>query len=99
MVGESIVKTPKARRKKEPEEGFDMAILPPRETGLPFVVFILQDIGIIPEVRIEIARSHRVPRAETVKVSNQATSLFEGWLPRRTRARTSDPLGRSQPGR
>ena len=45
---------------KEPEEGFDMAILPPRETGLPFVVFILQDMGIIPEVRIEIARSHRV---------------------------------------
>ena len=48
MVGESIVKTSKTRRKKEPEEGFDMAILPARETGLPFVVFILQDMGIIP---------------------------------------------------
>ena len=98
MVGESM-KPSKTHRMKEPEEGFDMAILPPRETGLPFVVFILQDIGIIPEVRIEIARSHRVPRSETVKVGNQANRLFEGWLPRRTRTRTSDPLGRSQPGR
>jgi hypothetical protein len=47
MVGESIVKTFKACRKEEPEEGFDIAILPPRETGLPFVVFILQDIGVL----------------------------------------------------
>src|ERR1039457_2201878 len=73
MVGGSIVKTPKARRKKEPEDGFDMAILPPRETGLPFVVFILQDMGIIPQVRIEIARSHRVWRSETVKVAIRPT--------------------------
>jgi hypothetical protein len=57
MVGESIVKPSKTHRMKEPEEGFDVTILPSRETGLPFVVFILQDIGIIPEVRIEIARS------------------------------------------
>ena len=41
MVGESTVKPSKTHRMKEPEEGFDMAILPPRETGLPFVVFIL----------------------------------------------------------
>jgi hypothetical protein len=40
MVGESM-KTSKTCRMKEPEDGFDMAILPPRETGLPFVVFIL----------------------------------------------------------
>ena len=62
MVGENIVKPSNTHRMKEPEEGFDMAILPPRETGLPFVVFILQDMGIIPQVRIEIARSHRVLR-------------------------------------
>ena len=81
MVGERIVKTPKARRKKEPEEGFDMAILPPRETGLQFVVFILQDMGIIPEVRIEIARSHRVWRSETVKVAIRPTvRLKDGYL-------------------
>ena len=66
---------------KEPEEGFDMAILPPRETGLPFVVFILQDIGIIPEVRIEIARSHRVWRSQTVKVAIRPTvRLQDGYL-------------------
>jgi hypothetical protein len=81
MVGGSIVKTPKARRKKEPEDGFDLAILPSRETGLPFVVFILQDIGIIPEVRIEIARSHRVLRSETVKVAIRPTvRLKDGYL-------------------
>jgi hypothetical protein len=81
MVGESIVKPSKTHRMKEPEEGFDMAILPPRETGLPFVVFILQDIGIIPEVRIEIARSHRVPRSETVKVAIRPTvRLRDGYL-------------------
>ena len=75
------MKTPKARRKKEPEEGFDLAILPSRETGLPFVVFILQDIGIIPEVRIEIARSHRVLRSETVKVAIRPTvRLKDGYL-------------------
>ena len=73
--------TSKTRRMKEPEEGFDMAILPPRETGLPFVVFILQDIGIIPEVRIEIARSHRVLRSETVKVAIRPTvRLKDGYL-------------------
>src|ERR1017187_1486709 len=73
MVAESIVKPSKTHRMKEPEEGFDMAILPPRETGLSFVVFILQDMGIIPEVRIEIARSHRVLRSETVKVAIRPT--------------------------
>ena len=81
MVGESIVMTSKTHRMKEPEEGFDMAILPPRETGLPFVVFILQDIGIIPEVRIEIARSHRVWRSKTVKVAIRPTvRLKDGYL-------------------
>ena len=75
------MKTSKTQRRKEPEEGFDMAILPPRETGLPFVVFILQDIGIIPEVRIEIARSHRVLRSETVKVAIRPTvHLKDGYL-------------------
>src|ERR1035437_7474215 len=81
MVGENIMKTSKTQRRKEPEEGFDMAILPPRETGLPFVVFILQDIGIIPEVRIEIACSHRVLRSETVKVAIRPTvRLKDGSL-------------------
>src|ERR1035437_982308 len=81
MVGENIMKTSKTQRRKEPEEGFDMAILPPRETGLPFVVFILQDIGIIPEVRIEIARSHRVLRSKTVKVAIRPTvRLRDGYL-------------------
>jgi hypothetical protein len=81
MVGKSIMKTFKTRRKKEPEDGFDMAILPSRETGLPFVVFILQDLGIIPEVRIEIARSHRVLRSETVKVDIRPTvRLKDGYL-------------------
>jgi hypothetical protein len=81
MVGENIVKPSKIHRMKEPEEGFDLAILPPRETGLPFVVFILQDIGIIAEVRIEIARSHRVLRPETVKVAIRPTvRLKDGYL-------------------
>src|ERR1039458_9950083 len=81
MVAESIVKPSKTHRMKEPEEGFDMAILPPSETGLSFVVFILQDMGIIPEVRIEIARSHRVLRSETVKVAIRPTvRLRDGYL-------------------
>ena len=81
MVGESIVMTSKTDRMKEPEDCFDMAILPPRETGLPFVVFILQDIGIITEVRIEIARSHRVWRSQTVKVAIRPTvRLQDGYL-------------------
>jgi hypothetical protein len=81
MVGEIIVKNSKTRRKEEPEDGFDLAILPHRETGLPFVVFILRDIGIIPEVRIEIARSHRVLRSETVKVAIRPTvRLKDGYL-------------------
>src|ERR1035441_548972 len=81
MVAESIVKPSKTHRMKEPEEGFDMAILPPSETGLSFVVFILQDMGIIPEVRIEIARSHRVLRSETVKVAIRPTvRLNDGYL-------------------
>src|SRR5450759_5572827 len=80
MVGESM-KPSKTHRMKEPEEGFDMAILPSRESGLPFVVFILQDIGIIPVVRIEIARSHRVLRSETVKVDIRPTvRLKDGYL-------------------
>src|ERR1039458_2935017 len=37
MVAESIVKPSKTHRMKEPEEGFDMAILPPGETGPPRV--------------------------------------------------------------
>src|ERR1035437_3380533 len=82
MVGESM-KPPRTQRRKEPEDGFDMAILPSRETGLPFVVFIMQDIGIIPEVRIEIARSHRVTRSETVKVAMRPTvRLRDGYLDR-----------------
>ena len=81
MVAESIVKPSKTHPMKEPEEGFDMTILPSRETGLPFVVFILQDIGIIPEVRIEIARSHRVWRSKTVKVAIRPTvRLRDGYL-------------------
>src|ERR1017187_8460863 len=80
-AGWNFMKTFKTRRKQEPEEGFDMAILPPRETGLPLVVFILQDMGIIPEVRIEIARSHRVLRSETVKVAIRPTvRLRDGYL-------------------
>ena len=80
-AGWNFMKTFKTRRKQEPEEGFDMTILPARETGLPFVVFILQDIGIIPEVRIEIAHSHRVLRSETVKVAIRPTvRLKDGYL-------------------
>jgi hypothetical protein len=44
-------------------------------------VFILQDIGVIPEVRIEIARSHSVLRSETVKVAIRPTvCLKDGYL-------------------
>lgn len=32
-------------RTREPRDCFDMASLSPRETGLPFVVFILQKMG------------------------------------------------------
>ena len=54
---------------------------PSRLGSLPFVVFILQDIGIIPEVRIEIARSHRVWRSKTVKVAIRPTvRLRDGYL-------------------
>src|ERR1035437_663996 len=80
MVGESM-KPSKTHRMKEPEDGCDLAILPSREAGLPFVVFILQDMGIIPEIRIEIARNHGVPRSETVKVSIRPTvRLKDGYL-------------------
>src|ERR1035437_6735243 len=81
MVGESTVQQSKTYRLKEPEEGFDLTILPPRETGLPFAVFILQDISVIPDVRIEIARSHRVWRSKTVKVAIRPTvRLRDGYL-------------------
>src|ERR1035438_7402676 len=46
-LARASLKPSKTHRMQEPEEGFDMAILPPRETGLSFVVFILQDMGII----------------------------------------------------
>jgi hypothetical protein len=46
-------------RQQEPEDGFDLAILSPKETGLPFAVFILEDMGIVPNVRVEVARSAR----------------------------------------
>ena len=57
MVAESIVKPSKTHRMKEPEEGFDMTILPSRETGLPFVVFILQESVSYPrsESRLRVA--------------------------------------------
>ena len=81
MVGERIVKTSKTHRMKEPEEGFDMGFCRPERLACRFVVFILKDIGIIPEVRIEIARSHRVWRSETVKVAIRPTvRLKDGYL-------------------
>jgi hypothetical protein len=44
-------------------------------------VFILQDLGIIPEVRIEIARSHRVWRSKTVNMAIRPTvRLKDGYL-------------------
>ena len=81
MVTERIVKTSKIHRMTEPKEGFDMAILPPRETGLLFVVFILQDLGIIPEVRIEIARSHRATvRLKDGYLDAQELALLTRWV-------------------
>jgi hypothetical protein len=67
--------------KPETEEGFDITILSPRDTGLPFVVFILQDIGIVADVRIEIASTHRVGRSDTLKVAIRPTiRLMNGEL-------------------
>jgi hypothetical protein len=60
--------------KREPEDGFDLAILSPRETGLPFVVYILEDMGVVPDVRVEVERSARVRRSQTVKVAIRPTA-------------------------
>ena len=63
MVGESM-KPSKTNRMKEPEEGFDMAILPPTETGLPFVVFILQESVSYPrsESRLRVVTGYRAQK-------------------------------------
>ena len=63
MVGESM-KTSKTCHMKEPEDGFDLAILPSRETGLPFVVFILQESVSYPrsESRLRVATGYRAQR-------------------------------------
>jgi len=70
-----------SRRKQAPEDGFDLASLSPRETGFPFVVFILQNLGVIPDARVEVACSVRVRRSETVKVAiRPAVHIMRGHL-------------------
>lgn len=69
----NIVKTLKSRRKGEPEDGFDVTSLSPEETGLPFVVFILQDIGVVPDIRVEVAVSLKVRRSDRTKVAIRPT--------------------------
>jgi hypothetical protein len=58
---------------QEPEDGFDMTPLSPKNTGVPLVIYILQDLGIIPEIRVEVAHSTKGSRAETIKVAIQPT--------------------------
>ena len=58
---------------QEPEDGFDMVILSPSETGLPFYAYILEDMGVVPDVRVEIADSPRGSRVGTVKVAIRPT--------------------------
>ena len=58
---------------REPEDGFGLASLSPKETGLPFVVYILEDMGVVPDVRVEVARSARGRRSRTVKVAIRPT--------------------------
>ena len=67
------MKRPKYRRKREPEDGFDMTVLSPDNTGVPLFVYILQDLGIIPKIRVEVAHSAKGSRAETIKVALQPT--------------------------
>jgi Domain of unknown function (DUF4160) len=75
------VKTFKIRRTEEEEESFDVTILPPRNTGLPFVVYISQNTGVVPYVRIEIVRKPRMSRSDTVKVAIiPTTRLMAGYL-------------------
>ena len=69
VVGQPPPGDGKRPEKREPEDGFDLAVLSPRETGLPFVVYILQDMGVVPDMRVEVARSARTNRSETVKVA------------------------------
>lgn len=66
---------------REPEDGFDLAILSPKETGLPFVVYIMEDMGVVPDVRVEVARSARGRRSDTVKVAiRQTVHVTRGHL-------------------
>ena len=73
MGVKNFMKTLKTRRKEEPEDGFDVTSLSPRQTGLPFVVFILQDIGVVPDIRVEVAVSLKVRRSDRVKVAIRPT--------------------------
>ena len=57
----------------EPEDGFDLAIVSPKETGLPFAVYILEDMGVVPDVRVEVERNARGRRSDTVKVAIRPT--------------------------
>jgi len=56
FVGQAQPVVGERPKKREPEDGFDLAVLSPKETGLPFVVYILEDRGVVPEVRVEVAR-------------------------------------------
>jgi len=46
-----------------------MTVLSPKDTGVPLVIYILQDLGIIPKIRVEVAHSTKGSRAETIKVA------------------------------
>lgn len=60
---------------RNPKDGFDMVILSPGETGLPFYVFIFEDMGVVPDVRVEVADSPKGSRSEMVASVRKVTSL------------------------
>ena len=70
---------------QEPEDGFDMAPLAPKETGLPFYVYILEDMGVVPDVRVEVAHSargirahqHEIPQAPRNGLESNPAVSFE----------------------
>ncbi len=73
VVGQPPAVGGKRPAQREPEDGFDLAILSPKETGLPFAVYILEDIGVVPDVRVEVARSGGTRRSQTAKVAIRPT--------------------------
>ena len=48
---------------------------------MPFVVYIMEDMGVVPDVRVEVARSARGRRSDTVKVAiRQTVHVTRGHL-------------------